>query len=319
MIIKNIFSEPFNFKLKDNFNTSNKTVKSRSGIYISLEDEFGNISKGEIAPLKGFSSETLNEVYNNLKTVSEKLLNQNIVDFKVPQNLKLLPSVSFGIEQAIIGLAIKREKEFLKDKYKLISQKSILQSAVVGIETKTRILNKVNNYYKCGIKTVKLKIGRKKLADDLKIINLIQNKFGNKIKIRLDVNGAWGKSDLEKNLKKLENFKIEFIEDPTLDLKTLINISKKTTIPIAPDFAVKNINILKTLVEKKIFKFIVIKPTILGSPIEILKLIKKAASLDVNLIISSSFETKTGSDFLKLLASLVHHKYAHGLGTKKYF
>lgn len=319
MIIKNIFSEPFNFKLKENFKTSTNTIKSRRGIYVSVEDELGNISTGEVAPLVGFSAETLNEAYYNIKLASELLLNKNIIEFKLPANKKLLPSVSFGLEQAILGLTIKREKEFLKNKFKLIPQKNVLQSAVIGIESKNEILKRVTEYFNNGVKTIKLKIGQKHFSEDLKTIDLIQNKFGDKLKIRLDANGAWEKSDLENNLKELENYKIEFIEDPSLDLKTLIYISRKSKTPIAPDFSIKNIGTLKTLIDKKTFKFLIVKPTILGFPVEIIKLIKKANNSNINLIISSSFETKTGSSFLNFLASLVRHKYAHGLGVSKYF
>ncbi len=67
----------------------------REGLIITLVDDFGNVRKGEIAPLPGRSHETLEEAFTVIKKIRERFLSG---DFTLPF---FPPSVLFGIDMAL--------------------------------------------------------------------------------------------------------------------------------------------------------------------------------------------------------------------------
>jgi len=117
MIIQDFSFSSFDIKLKTPFINSSFVINSRKGFIIKITDENNFIGLGEANPLPGLSKETfedieieLNKLYYSIKN---KALKKESFDISTELNgVAHLPSLLFGVEQAIISLLIKRGIRF---------------------------------------------------------------------------------------------------------------------------------------------------------------------------------------------------------------
>lgn len=323
MKIMELKYKPFSIKLKTPFINSLNTLNERRGFVISISDELGNTALGEAAPLPGFSRESFYEAEEDLIGLSHLLAKMetgaDLLSIKnISDDYILCPSVKFGFEQAMLGLMINRDRSFF-EKLFLKTKASININTVIGAESDETVFRLIENKLNKGFSTFKIKIGRNNFSDDLNLIKEISSRFGNKIKIRLDVNGKWNFEDSKYHLDKLAGYDIEYIEEPCKGVDNLISLSEESAIPIAVDESLADISGAYKIFEESVISFIIIKPMLRGGFVDSSELIKQAAVLDKNIIISSSFETALGKSMLVFLSSLTHHSYAHGLDTAEYF
>ena len=91
-------------------------------------------------------------------------------------------------------------------------------------------------YVEQGFGTIKLKIGMDE-ASDIEVVRAVREAVGPKVKLRADVNGAWTIGTAKRQLKKLEPFDLEYLEQPLPleDLKGHAYLRTLTTTPIALD------------------------------------------------------------------------------------
>ncbi|MCB0752426.1 MAG: hypothetical protein KDC52_13215 [Ignavibacteriae bacterium] len=118
------------------------------------------------------------------------------------------------------------------------------------------------------------------------------------------------------NIDKLEDYNIQYIEEPVNDKNELIELVKTIKIGIAPDESIENIKDAEELINLGNFNFIVLKPSIRMGIYDTIKIIELANENNINVIITSAYETAVGKEMLLYLASLTNHNYAHGLNTE---
>ena len=80
-------------------------------------------------------------------------------------NFHSSPSVRFSLEQAIMGLLIKRNSNFIEANFGL-TKPVINVNAVIGFGSIEEILNNIEEKIKSGYSTIKLKIGRDNFEED---------------------------------------------------------------------------------------------------------------------------------------------------------
>jgi len=314
---------PFLIKLKKTFQSSQHIINERRGFLISITDESGNTAIGEAAPLPGSSLETLSDdeiILNILKSYTNDI--EFADDFKSIEimlaNFHSSPSIRFGFEQAIIGLLIKRKDNFIEHNFGLTNSE-INVNAVIGFAGLEEILNNIDEKIKLGYKTIKLKIGRDNFEDDYSLVASVRDKFGDGIKLRLDANSKWNAGNTLSNLKRLEPFNIEFIEEPGGDLFSLFDLAKDSPISIGIDESLRSPDNAFTVIKESKIDTIILKPGIFGGFLHTIKLIRISNELNKKVIISSSFESAVGKSGLVMLASLTNHELAHGLSTAEYY
>ncbi len=323
MTINNFKYFPFSLKLKNPFQTSSQTITERNGFIISISDELENTLFGECSPLPGFSLETIEDAERILRG-----LQYQIVGFSAEENLNsvaallsefhLVPSLQFALEQAVIGLIIKRNKNFIKDSFATVKSEFGV-NAVIGFGEEENILDRINEKFNESYSTFKIKIGRDDFDLDYRIIQSVHEKFGDKIKIRLDANRKWSFENAKSFIERLAIFGIEYIEEPCSNLYDNLQLAQTSTVPIALDESLSSIEDVHKVISDGYINFIILKPMIYGGIISSLQIIQEAWKKNKNVIISSSFESAVGKSALVLLATLVNHSFAHGLDTSEYF
>lgn len=324
MIIKKITYKPFDLKLKSPFITAKQIISERKGYIIQIEDELGNVAFGEISPLPNFSFETLKEAERDTRKLMKSLKEKQFLEslFEIEKFLSVysfVPSVRLGCEQALMNLLIKRNLNLIHNELKRIPKTDVLVNAVIGICSDEDFMRHAKAFFDMGYRTFKVKVGREKFEDDLKIIYSFRSNFGDHVNLRLDANGRWDADNAFDHLQKLEHFNIEYIEDPCSHLNCILKLSNASPVPIAVDESINSTEQVEYIINHSNIKFVVVKPMIMGSIIKIIKLIEFAERHNVNIIISSAFECAVGNSALVFLASLTNHNYAHGLATSNYF
>ena len=100
--------------------------------------------------------------------------------------------------------------------------KSLPTSITVGIKNTKETIFEINEYLGMGFNYIKVKLGND-VDEDIRRINIINEKFGNKIKIRIDANQGWSLDDTIKFYDQTKE--VELIEQP-LSVDDLTNYLK---------------------------------------------------------------------------------------------
>ena len=277
-----------------------RRLTEREGFVIELAED-GRIGRGEVAPLPGFSCETMEEVYTQL---IEQLAHWQNGD-SVFDESALYPSIAFGMSMAQLELEGGLPAE------------GLYRSAPLCCGDPDELLPKLMEME--GKKVAKIKVGIYEPIRDGMLVNLFLETIPDLI-LRLDANRAWTK---EKALKFASYIapsyrqRIEFIEEPCQVPGDSFSFAMDTGIAIAWD------ETLQHAVRKPEFKLqdftgvktIVIKPTLIGSVQTCIDLIEAARKLGIKTVISSSIESSLGLSQLARLAKWQLPDEVPGLDT----
>ena len=315
MKLTNIEYKKFSFPINNPLKNSKQSYTKKDIIILKANDDKGNTHFAEISPLPNFSKESIDDCENILK-------NSFANKFKLPvefDNLKntlytfdKTPSLKFAFEQLVLNSYFLERREMY---FNSIKQSKIKVNALLGIGEVKETLKKADDFIDKGFDTIKIKIGRNSFENDFEIIKRIKEKYDDRIKLRLDVNGIW---DCNEAIDKLQQLTvgIEFIEQPVELKDELINLAAVWETPLVPDESIETYEDAIEFIESGYFDFIVLKPSIRTGIFDTIKIIKFAEKRNVNVIITSAFETAIGRSALLYLASLTKHKFAHGLGVE---
>lgn len=314
---------PYNLKFIKPFETSKGIINERKGFIIQLKSSSGKKGIGDAAPLPEFGSEKFIDDESALKNIKLRfkldlaLIENNITNILLPY--EKLPALRHGLEQALINLICKEKNYSLNELFNKSSQKEIKVNAVIGFLSPKESADAASKFIVEGFQTLKVKVGRELFDEDLKCLKEIRKAVGNKIKIRVDANSKWKLSESVNNLNKLESLNLEYIEQPVKSLKDFIELSRKTSIPLAADESIKTEKDAKNFISKKTASVLILKPMMLGGIIPTLNIIRLAEENGIEVVISSSFESVIGRSMAIFAASVVKNDLAHGLATGIYF
>ncbi len=323
MIITELKYSHFNLTFRIPFKTSKDVFNTREGFLIALRNEKNIIGLGECSPLPGYSYEDMYECEEQLQKLTRILNNSEIGnDISSLENFFskriFFPSVHFGIEQCLLNMIASGNPNFLQNKLKS-SKKEIDVSVVLESGDKLDIISAIEKKTAAGYKTFKIRIGEQSFDDDFRLIESIRKYYGHEINICLNINGVWDKQEAVERIKLLSPLKIQFIEEPCEHLETVIEISKKSPIPIAVGQSMNTAADVLNIIKSSNVEYIILKPTIISGILSSMKLIEEAEKKKKKIIISSSFESALGKSALVFLASLVSQKASHDLDTSTQF
>ncbi len=313
----------YELKLKQPFQSSKGKINTRKGLIISLQSSSGAIGLGDAAPFPEFGSESYDEAYESLNNfeLGLKLDLENVEESlnKTLVGLNKTPALRHGIEQAILNLISNDKNISFNELLNVHSHKEIGVNAVVGFMSPEDSAATAFNLVNEGFKTLKLKTGRANFEEDLACIKSIKEKVGNEIKLRADANGKWKLEEAVEYLTELQQFDLEYIEQPVNTLSDFIALYQKTFVPLAVDESIRTVTDAKAFINSRVISAVVVKPMICGGIIPTLEIIKHAEERGIKVTISSSFETNIGRSLAIFAASTVKQKNDHGLYVSHYF
>jgi O-succinylbenzoate synthase len=305
-------------RFKQPLQTSHGSWKMREGIILSLKDDDGKVSWGEIAPLPWFGSETLEEAYNFCDRLPQKITEETI--FSIPDGLS---ATQFGFESAW------EEGERGSERgrggageaggaFQLNTQHSTLNYSAL-LPTGEAALQAWENLWERGYRTFKWKIGVAAIAQELKWFEELMELLPTGAKLRLDANAGLSWEEARSWLEVCQDSRVEFLEQPlAVDrFEAMLELSSLYSTPLALDESVAAIAQLQECYQQGWRGIFVVKPCIAGS---IKRLRRFCRQYEVDLAFSSVFESKIGRQAaLRLAGELSRSDRALGFGIDCWF
>ena len=165
---------PYTFDFQSPFTFAGTTLNQRTGYILEVIASNGLKAQGEIAPLPGVSAETLKKAHHDLVEAQSFLKNLNVVldkdelvvSLRGPVFVGFCPSVRFGVESALFGLAAQARAvslaEFLGGVLQDVPTAALLQGSHEQILADARDLSGR------GYQVFKLKVGSRNIPLDVK-------------------------------------------------------------------------------------------------------------------------------------------------------
>ncbi|OOF44404.1 o-succinylbenzoate synthase [Rodentibacter trehalosifermentans] len=274
-------------------------LKRREGLLVQIRCQ-NNEGWGEIAPLPGFSEESLEMAeeqtiqwladWNKARSRGEKLSFEG-----------LYPSVAFGLSCALAELKGKLNAE------------GNYHAAPLCYGDPDELYAELANLP--GEKVAKIKVGLYEANRDGLIADMFLEAIP-ELQLRLDANRRWS---LEKALlfaakiKPTHRSRIQFLEEPCQTPELSREFAAQTGIAIAWDESLRDVDF--QLKKEPHLAAVVIKPTLIGSLERCVELIKQAHTLGLKAVISSSIESSLGLTQLARIAQQYTPNVTPGLDT----
>ncbi|QQS37481.1 MAG: o-succinylbenzoate synthase [Ignavibacteriales bacterium] len=314
---------PYEFKLKKTFATSGISFNSRKGFIVSLTSENGKSGVGDCAPFPEFSSETYEEAElalskSELHVKIDKLDPLNSIEESL-KPLHHFPALRHGVEQALLSLVCSEMNMHLSELLSVNPKDIVKVNAVLGMVSTEEALDEVKSFLAKGYSTVKVKSGRDNFEDDYNLIKKLREEFGNIISLRIDSNGKWNVEGAKVFLNRLEEFDIEYAEQPVAGNDEMSELKSFTKIPLAVDESLRTNDDALDIIINGTADVLILKPMMIGGLIPTLQIIDNAKRSGIKCVISSSFESAVGRAFATFAAACIEDDVAHGLSVGEYF
>lgn len=173
-----------------------------------------------------------------------------------------------------------------------------------------------------GCRTAKVKVAEpgQTLTDDIDRVRAVRDAMGPEGRIRIDANGLWNVDEAEHAVHALNEFDLEYVEQPCATVPELAELRTRVKymgIPVAADESIRKSSDPLAVAREKAADLLVIKAQPLGGITHALQIIT-AAGLPV--VVSSALDTAVGlSQGAALAAALPTLDYDCGLGTASLF
>ena len=287
--------------------TSYGTMTNREVVLFSLNDGKGNWGHGEASPLRGFSLDSLKNAELALSrwaAGSDEALHDSVTATAA------LDSAQLDLQAQAAGIPL----------YQYFNSNSVNSIPVAALLVGNKISDLESATIKAinaGYKTIKIKVGGKKTAEDIQRIKTVREVSGYSVSIRIDANRSWPLAKAIKVLEKLAPLKIEFIEEPVDgNLDDLTFLTSNTEIPVAVDESSINPTHFMQILESEAADIVVVKPSAIGGLSEANRRIQEIRNANRVAVITSMLEGAIGiTGAAHLAAATGSLQPASGLAT----
>lgn len=307
----------------------NETHAVRNGFLLRLKttDDTDDLTGwGEAAPLPSFSAESSEQVRSQLLNIPEWLTGLEIPNDAAQlcgalptwlQNHELAASVQCAVEVAVLNLIADRQATPMA---RLLDDRA-LESVHINslIMDDDNVTESVRQMQRDGYRAIKMKVGRLTVEEDVDRTRDAFRELGSSTTLRLDANRAWSFADACVFAEQIADCTIDYLEEPLADHTRLREFASLTGLPIALDESLLDLT-PEQLGQFDFVKAVVLKPTLLGGFDRTAALARVAQSLNMKVVISSSFESSIGIAALTHLAAAIgSFNTPAGLDTLSWF
>ncbi|NCH82280.1 o-succinylbenzoate synthase [Cronobacter malonaticus] len=271
-----------------------RRLKTRDGLLVRLSDN-GREGWGEVAPLPGFSDETLDTA---LAAARDWLLAWQRGD-SLP--LPEVASVAFGLSMAQAEL------------HGTLPEAGNYHAAPLCTGDPDELFARLAGLH--GEKVAKVKVGLYEAVRDGMVVNLLLEAIPD-LTLRLDANRAWTPLKAQQFAKYVNPAyrpRIAFIEEPCKNPDDSRAFAAETGIAIAWDESLRERDF--SITAQPGLQAVVIKPTLTGSLQTVKQQVAQAHALGLTAVISSSIESSLGLTQLARLAAWLTPGITPGLDT----
>lgn len=296
--------------------TSRGVLTQKETWFIMIEKS-GKIGIGECGILRGLSFDDVPDFEEKLKWAC---LNIHLGKDFLWNELKLYPSIQFGIEQAFLSYHAQTTFE-LQPSLFTQGKVGIPINGLVWMGDKEFMRAQIEEKLQAGFHCIKLKIGAIDFDSELALLKSIRNRFSpSEIEIRVDANGAFKPEDALEKLKQLSDFELHSIEQPIPqgNLEFMAELCKKTPLPVALDEEL--IGVTDRVEKQHIIaaiqpQYIILKPSLIGGYQGSREWIEIAETNNCGWWITSALESNVGLNAIAQFTYTLSNPMPQGLGT----
>ncbi|MCE9616469.1 MAG: o-succinylbenzoate synthase [Lentisphaerae bacterium] len=302
--------------------------RERRGLLLSLETDRGEHDYGDVAPLPGFSHETLAVARGQAEELAARLPALNPWPDQAPAALArvareaLHPSVRFGLETALLNLIATHTRAPWHHQLDQPWRARVTVNALAAGST-AEILQAARQAVLDGFACLKIKVGQQPVPEVVALVQQLQAEFGSRLMLRLDANRAWSLDAALAVAEGIRGCSIEYLEEPLQRATDVPAFRARSGLPVALDESLsagdrsRRARASGLLPAADVW---IIKPTLRGGVAATLELATAARRAGALPVISSAFESGVGLRALFQLAALTHGAdRAAGLGTGIWF
>ena len=226
-----------------------RSYNHRCGSLVRLLAQDGREGWGEIAPLPGFSPETLDQALAQARSIAGEI--QEIAGLEsCLQRPDLSASVRAGFAQAWWQLAFAHQWN---------AGNSIrLQGLLQG--PPDQIMQDARAAANTGITAVKVKVGQRPIEDEITLIHEVSSVIPD-AKLRIDANRAWQLAEARRFIDAVALLNVDYLEEPVKSPVDLLSLIPGSAIPIALDETVRHKGADSILDLAQVY---VVKPSLMG-------------------------------------------------------
>lgn len=299
--------------------TSSRVYHHRQGLLLAVR-EAGQWHYGEVAPLPGFSAESLEDVTGQLQRHLSDF--QTILKSGSPaaqlqdffKHNEVPPSLQFGLESLALQLEAQQAAQPLSTYLFTDFSSRLRVNGLVSLVDQDELLPAIRQLREEGFETIKCKVGSDFKREQQALAD-IRTHFPN-LRIRLDCNRSWTLEQAIKNLSALDSLNIEYCEEPLAQPRpsAYCRLSGYTEIPLALDETLNKHQNWQEILPS--IAVLIIKPMMIGSFETIRAIALQARQAGLSIVVTTSLESSVGRSLVALVAAgLGSPDLAHGLNT----
>ena len=301
-----------------------RVVHEREGVLIGLEVDSGASGWGDVAPLPGFSRESLEDAVNRAGRFrgSTCAAPRSIPDGAARirgqgsrRRRRPLRRSGSAVETALANLAVRVERGTGPD---LSCFDGAVPVSGLLAGSGARVLAQARRMRDAGCRAVKLKVGMRSVAEDVALARAVRAVLGDGIALRLDANRSWSPAQAVRFGRALGAAGIEYLEEPLRDPSRLEEFSDATGIPVALDESLLELR-PDDLERHRAVGAVILKPTLLGGIESARRWIARALEMNIRPVVSGCFESGVGILALaRLVRSTTGDAVPAGLDTYRW-
>ena len=325
MTVERLSWTRYRIPFRQPFATSQGTEAQRHGFLLRLVTDEGWVGLGEVAPIPGSGSRVGIDVMTLLETVSLRLPDKPLeaVDDALCSVDRLHPSavasVRCGLDTAVCDALSQAAGKPVALWLAGQAAETVPVNATIALPDEVSAAEAAARAQALGFPCVKLKVG---MADGVEAerarVAAVRNAIGERLKLRLDANGAWDEEEAIATIRVLEPYDLEFVEQPVAfgNVQVMRRVREAVDTPIAADEDVTDAEAAAQLLRAGAAQILVIKPMVVGGLRTARDIIEDAQSQGVTCIVTTSIDTGIGiAAALHLAATLPSPVLACGLAT----
>lgn len=281
-------------------------IHERRGVLVRIESDSGAAGWGDVAPLPGFSRETIDAAELELTAWAERLRGVGCnprgdsLESWLGCEPAQLPSaaVRFGLETALASLVRRMED---REGAELGGFDGAVPVNGLLAGHREQVLVDAARLRDAGCRAVKLKVGGRPVVEDVELARVVRDALGDGVALRLDANRSWTLEQAVAFGREIGDSGVEYLEEPLREPEHLREFFDATGIPVALDESLLELR-PDELEGRREVGAVVLKPTLLGGIASARQWVARAAALNIRPVVSSCFESGVG---LLALAELV--------------
>ena len=325
MRVARLTCTPYRIPFHRPFVTAHGNQIERRGVLLQLRTDNGLVGLGEAAPIPGSAPRAWSDAAALLEALQASLPGRGLEEttdvIRLVDHLHpaAVAAVRCGLDTAACDVLAQAAGMPVALWLHSQSSETVPVNATIALPEAASAADAAAKARASGFSCIKLKVGMAaEVEAERERVAAVRRAAGNRLKLRLDANGAWGVEQAIHTIQALERYDIELVEQPVAcgDVAALRRVREAVSTPIAADEEVDSIAAAERVLGAGAAQVLVIKPMVVGGLRPARRIIERAQVQGVSCIVTTTLDAGIGTAAaLHLAATLPASGLACGLAT----